>query len=301
MNKFPLIEISELTDHMTDSDNFQDIFTITDVNGVVSAPKFENGICTEPVRLNATLMLLVLKGACNISLNYVPYTLKTNSFAVIIPSHLFQISGMDDDFKAKLLIVGKSFSDEISMIKRGPSVSNYMLLRENPTAEFKPEETKHLEKTIELLQEKIRLRAHFFHKEVLQNAFIAFALELANIMVVRKKVDLVHPTLSQKEELLNNFLQLLSEHVKEQHAVTFYAGKLFVTPQYLSLLLKELTGKSAIKWVNNALVAEAKLLLKTPRYTIQQIADSLNFSDQSTFGKFFKRLTGMSPMQYRRS
>ena len=93
------------------------------------------------------------------------------------------------------------------------------------------------------------------------------------------------PTLSRKEELFEQFLQLLFEHCKEQHVVTFYAEKLFITPQYLSLILKELTGKSANKWIDDALIVEAKMLLKAPQATVQQVADILHFSDQSTFGK----------------
>ena len=94
---------------------------------------------------------------------------------------------------------------------------------------------------------------------------------------------------------------MLFEHCKEQHVVTFYAEKLFITPQYLSLILKELTGKSANKWIADALIVEAKMLLKAPQATVQQVADILHFSDQSTFGKFFKKHMGISPMEYRKS
>jgi AraC-like DNA-binding protein len=298
MNKLPLIKINEINAHIIGSDNFRDVFSITDLDGAVSDRQFEDGECTEPVRLNAVLMLLVSDGGCTLCLDYVPHVLRAHSFAVIMPSHIVQVSKIDSSFRAKLLVIDGSFLEEINTAKRSPSVCHYMLLRKNPVTEFQPEEAAHLETALELLQEKIRLRTHSFHKEVLQNAFVAFVLELANIMV-GKKEDLVRPTLSRKEEILNSFLQLLLEHVKEQHIVTFYAEKLFITPQYLSLILKELTDKSANRWIDDVLIAEAKLLLKAPRATVQQVADSLHFSDQSTFGKFFKRHMGISPMKYR--
>ncbi len=134
----------------------------------------------------------------------------------------------------------------------------------------------------------------------MQNAFVGFLLEIANIFM-GKKDGLLMPALSRKEELFEQFLQLLFEHCKEQHVVTFYAEKLFITPQYLSLILKELTGKSANKWIDDALIVEAKILLKAPQATVQQVADMLHFSDQSTFGKFFKKHMGISPMEYRKS
>ena len=90
-------------------------------------------------------------------------------------------------------------------------------------------------------------------------------------------------------------------YCKEQHVVSFYAEQLYITPQYLSLILKELTGRSANKWIDEALMQEAKILLKAPQATVQQVAVALHFSDQSTFGKFFKKHAGMSPMEYRKN
>ena len=153
---------------------------------------------------------------------------------------------------------------------------------------------------MQVIREKMRERTHFYQKELVQNAFIGFLLDLGNIML-SKKDRLIRPTLSRKEELFEQFLQLLFEHCKEQHVVTFYAERLFITPQYLSLILKELTGKSANKWIDDALIVEAKILLKAPQATVQQVADILHFSDQSTFGKFFKKHMGISPMEYRKS
>ena len=62
-----------------------------------------------------------------------------------------------------------------------------------------------------------------------------------------------------------------------------------------------MTGKSANKWIDESLIVEAKILLKTPDITVQRVADLLNFSDQSTFGKFFKKHVGLSPMEFRKS
>ena len=184
-------------------------------------------------------------------------------------------------------------------VTRTQAIANYMEIRKNPCTELEPEETAKLAGSMQVIREKMRERTHFYQKELVQNAFIGFLLDLGNIML-SKKDRLIRPTLSRKEELFEQFLQLLFEHCKEQHVVTFYAEKLFITPQYLSLILKELTGKSANKWIDDALIVEAKILLKAPQATVQQVADILHFSDQSTFGKFFKKHIGISPMEYRK-
>jgi len=300
MNTLPIIEMDELTNHIVSTDNFQDVFAITDIDASFSDDNFCNEGYSAPVRLNALFMVLVLEGSADISLDYVPYTITKNNFITIMPTHIFQVASSSKDLKGMLMMIDKGFLEEINTAKRSPSMTNYMQFRKNPCTELLPEETEHIAKGFELLREKTRLRTHSFHKEVMQNAFVGFLLELANVLIGKKETFTV-PTLSRKEEILNQFLQLLFEHVKEHHVVTFYADKLFITPQYLSLVLKELTGKSANKWIDDALIVEAKILLKMPQITVQQVADQLNFSDQSTFGKFFKKHIGVSPMEFRKS
>ena len=83
--------------------------------------------------------------------------------------------------------------------------------------------------------------------------------------------------------------------------MAFYASKLFISPKYLSLIVKETTGKSAARWIDEFVLMEAKNMLRYSGKNIQQVAYALNFSNQSSFGKYFKHLTGMSPTEYQKS
>ena len=300
MENLPLIKFAELNKGIIIRDSFQDIFLIADIDGHSELDDQDVQDHTMPMRLDALLMVLVLEGSSEIALDYVPYTIGANSFTIIMPTHTIQLNKVSKGFKGKLLVISREFLDECNTAKRSPSMANYMQLRKNPCTTFEPQETELVDIYLELLRSKIKNRTHFFQKEVMQNAFVGFLLEIANIFM-GKKDGLLMPALSRKEELFEQFLQLLFEHCKEQHVVTFYAEKLFITPQYLSLILKELTGKSANKWIDDALIVEAKILLKAPQATVQQVADMLHFSDQSTFGKFFKKHMGISPMEYRKS
>ena len=95
-------------------------------------------------------------------------------------------------------------------------------------------------------------------------------------------------------------MKLLFKHNREQHTVSFYANKLCISPQYLSAILKDLTGKTTNNWIDNSLILDAKVMLKAPNATVQQVSDLLSFANQSTFGKFFKKHAGLSPAEYRR-
>ena len=106
--------------------------------------------------------------------------------------------------------------------------------------------------------------------------------------------------MSGYRSLKEHFRHLLHQHCREQHEVSFYAEQLCVTPDYLSKVMRNFSGRSAVKWINHSLIMEAKILLRKPEMTIQTIAETLHFSDQSAFGKFFKKHTGMSPLSYRK-
>lgn len=301
MENLPLIEITELNKNIVVRDSFQDDISVADLDGRSTVYDNESREYSTPMRLNALLMVLVLEGSARISIDYIPYTVEVNNFITIMPTHTIQLAHVSSDFKGRLLVVTKSFLDGCgSSPQKGSSVTHYMQIRKNPCSVVTPEESQLLDSCMQLLKEKIKQRSHFFQKEVIQNTLIGFFLELGNIFTAKQE-HISTPSLSRKEELFEQFLQLLFENCKEKHVVTFYAEKLFITPQYLSLILKELTGKSANKWIDDALIVEAKILLKAPQATVQQVADLLHFSDQSTFGKFFKKHMGISPMEYRKS
>jgi AraC-like DNA-binding protein len=100
--------------------------------------------------------------------------------------------------------------------------------------------------------------------------------------------------------LLDRFMNLVKENFREQRDVGFYADKLCLTPKYLSKVIRDNSGSSADEWIDNYVTLEAKALLKSTNMTIQQISEELNSPSQSFFGKYFKRIVGVSPSEYRK-
>ena len=297
MNKLSLIETKELNS-IADIDSFQDELYIAEIDGET----FKNAHGRDfsvPIRMNALLIVITIQGESSLGLDYVPYNIGANQLIMILPSHMIQMAQVSEDFKALLLVVSPTFVDGY-IDKKRPSMVNYLKIRKNPCNLLSGEEVTFLSSQIQSIRKNMRRRTHIYYKEVLQNGFLGLMLEVANILA-EKQEGLTMPTLSRKEEILNEYLQLLFINCKEQHQVAFYADKLCISPQYLSLVLKEQTGKSASKWIDEVLITEAKILLKTPNATVQQVANDLNFSDQSTFGKFFKKHMKVSPLEYRKS
>lgn len=81
----------------------------------------------------------------------------------------------------------------------------------------------------------------------------------------------------------------------------FYADRLCLTPKYLSQVVHAVSGRHAGDWIRDYVILEAKALLKSGQYTIQQVSDMLNFANQSFFGVYFKKAVGCSPTVYKES
>lgn len=299
MGDLPLVEIGEVIEELGVTDCYQEDLLFLEYDKTLVKSRGET--LFSHARLNALALFLVLEGEADLTVDHMPYKLIKGSFLTLMPSHTLRMIHVDEDFRGYLIAVSSSFMNDYGLFRqKNTSMLRYMEIRKNPCAVFEPSEAEVVRDQMLLVRSKIRQKDHYFYKEIMQNALAGLMLELGNIFSAKKEFT-ASPALSRKEDLLEQFLKLLFENCREQHGVAYYAERLFITPQYLSLILKTLTGKSANKWIDDALIMEARVLLKAPQATVQQVADLLHFSDQSTFGKFFKKHMGVSPMEYRKS
>jgi AraC-like DNA-binding protein len=101
-------------------------------------------------------------------------------------------------------------------------------------------------------------------------------------------------------DIYSAFLEAVGKHFKKEREVGFYADKLCLTAKHLSQVVKEVSGRTASDIIEDYVITEIKALLLSTNMTIQQISDYLNFPSQSVFGKYVKRVTGISPKEYRK-
>jgi AraC-like DNA-binding protein len=100
--------------------------------------------------------------------------------------------------------------------------------------------------------------------------------------------------------LLRNFQKLIDQHYKEKKLTKDYAAMLYVTPNHLNALSKDITGRSAGELIRDRILLEAKRLLVNAEMTVSEIAVELDFSDNSYFSKFFKKYVGITPEIFRK-
>jgi AraC-like DNA-binding protein len=99
---------------------------------------------------------------------------------------------------------------------------------------------------------------------------------------------------------VKNFLKLIEENYQNNLSVTEYARMLAVTPNHLTQMVRQITGKTSIELLQDKLIVETKRLLIHTNLTVSEISDKLSFDDQSYFTKYFKNKTGITPLQYRK-
>ena len=99
--------------------------------------------------------------------------------------------------------------------------------------------------------------------------------------------------------LVKRFFQLVEENYQNNISVNQYADLLAITPSHLTQTVRELTGKTSIAIITEKQTLEIKRLLIHTNMGVSEIANHLNFADQSYFTKFFKKTTGETPLQFR--
>jgi AraC family transcriptional activator of pobA len=106
---------------------------------------------------------------------------------------------------------------------------------------------------------------------------------------------------SYNQILLKNFQKLIELHYTRLKLPKDYAGMLYITPNHLNAVCKDILGMQAGEVIRNRAMLEAKRLLTNPQLTISEIAFELNFNDNSYFTKFFKKFEGITPEEFRKN
>lgn len=157
-------------------------------------------------------------------------------------------------------------------------------------------ETQTLRLQLEALMQLL-VSDHHFLRPRLRTSCQGLFLDIADILS-RKTVISRH--LTHKEHILQEFHALATRHFRDQHFIRFYADQLAISEQYLSRIVREGAGRSVGQILSDLLVMEAGTLLSTTRFSVNEIALQLGFSDAPGFCKFFRRNTGKTPLGFRK-
>lgn len=252
-----------------------------------------------PCRIDAFIIGVGTEGETSVSFNLHEFRLKKDSMFIFTPKNILQVNSQQY-FKADVIVISPDFMRRINI-----DIKNMMPLFlkfvENPTLALTPEESRSMRGMIAQIERETRGPETHFSFDIVSGLIAATIYKVGDIMYhyLAEHPEGQNNSHNRAEEYFKQFTHLLGEHFREERSVGFYARQLCITPKYLTTLIKRISGQSVSEWIDNYVILEAKTLLKYSTMSIQEIAYYLNFPNQSFFGSYFKRNTGMSPSQYK--
>lgn len=262
---------------------------------------------SSPVRFEGILFVLCLKGKLEVEINLQQIELCSNSLLCLGPDKIISSKQTDfSDFEAYFLFMSPQFLRDINIdMNVMNNIGRMASLKSSRQSvlSLSDEESQLLQKYMELLHyNTIKNSDELYIKNISRNIIASVIYQIFQFgekYMPHERVE--ERPLSRRANYVQEFMRLMHENYRQERSVGFYADKLFISPKYLSLIIKEMTGRSAAEWIDECVILEAKNLLRYSGKNIQQVAYELNFTNQSSFGKYFKHLTGMSPSQFQKS
>lgn len=251
-----------------------------------------------PCRIEAVIIGVGIEGEARISLNLQEYVVRKDTLFILTPNNLLRIE-QDEDFKMLAAAASPEFIQQLH-IDLKELIPQFLQFAERPCTDLTPEECAPLCRFIPLIARELLAPESRHRREIVGSLLATLCYKTGDIL--RSHLDAhpePYPLRDRSETYFRRFTQLLGAHYRQERSVGFYARQLCITPKYLTTLIKRISGRAVSEWIDSYVILEAKALLKHSHMTIQEIAYYLNFPNQSFFGSYFKRNTGLSPTQYK--
>ena len=221
-----------------------------------------------------------------------------NVIVCAMPNHIIQALESSKDFNETIIIISEPLVDDL---RQRILSHDYRKFRINPESYPTLAQMEQINKWVDLLELTCEMsNEELPHRHEVILSLLVTGYELLN--VCRRQQDLSLQQTQRNTDLFNQFCNLLAQHYRESREVNYYANLLHLTPKYFSKIIYEAIGVTAGKWINDFVAIKAKQVLSSrPGLSVQEVSYLLGFSEEAGFCRFFKRVTNMTPKEYRRS
>ena len=173
-----------------------------------------------------------------------------------------------------------------------------MFFRSRPVYRLGEEEVDTFIFYFNLIKQKIDGQQRVFRKEIVTALLKATLYELGENIWEEGEIKTVQ---YRAERVFNNFIKLVEANFRRERRVGWYAEQLCISAKYLSESVKQVSQRTPNEWIDHYVIVEMKVQLKNTMKSVKEIAQAMNFPNQSFMGKYFKQHTGLSPLKYRKS
>jgi len=251
-------------------------------------------IRNEPFKTDMTIAIFCEQGEMSLKINMKEYQVVAPAMVIILAEQICEPVSHSDDLRGRVIVMSREFTDGL-FVSFGDTIPLYSSVYNNPV--------------ITMEGDSFVFNQYY---DLLQNLACSpnkeFKLQSAHHLTLSMFYGYSHTKhdsnnrilTSRQEEIYSNFIDVLQANYRKNREINFYAQRLCITPKHLSQVVKDISGRSARAIIDEYVISEAKALLYSTTSSVQQISDALNFPSQSVFGKYFKRMTGKSPKEYRK-
>lgn len=289
-------QLAEMTG-LSQMTKMSDEFIITKICG-----KDAFSLLQYPVRLNAYAAVYCTRGYFDIDINVTTHRVYENTLLIYIPGSTVQIKesemGKLLECEAVLVVCTRDFIKGGSINFNGLFDQGVKLLN-HPCISVSEEGKSLLSDYYTLVSDLYKANLSGTEEAIgaIGTSLMYLIGNIWNGELSRQQVS--KPVQTRTQARYEEFLSLVSDNFMTQKSVAFYAEKMYMTPKYLTTLVKNVSGRTATDWIDTFLLLEAKNLLRYSDLTVKQIGYRLNFQSIPSFHKFFKKQTGLTPNEYR--
>lgn len=255
----------------------------------------------DSIRIKFFLIAICIEGEICIYINGKPHIIKKNDVFFILPTMILNRIEMKDNHVIRFLGFSSNFLQ--NTIKRGKNTDKlFYNIYKNPIRNISKETHSNISLFYSTLIEKTILdKDNEYQKEILQYLFSAVFCNMLNILKkqINENEEFIDKDIKRSNYVFKKFINELSKNGGMNRSVQYYADRMCYSPKYISSVVKQISGRTAMEWINEYAIAQIKMQLKYSDKSIKEIADYFNFSNQSFFGKYVKKQLGISPAKYR--
>lgn len=241
---------------------------------------------------------LVLQGWLTIAYNNRQFTLTKNDLYPYAPGMPVRIIAASDDYHGICLLADETFTLRSSNMHNAIRAAYFSLVElTEPKLHLYPADAAHL-------ADLMRLAIHYMtvpHPQRDESLRLLYNLFLIDLTATQERSIHRHRFPKRVEEIYLDFLRLLSRNYIEHHDISFYATELCITTTYLSRIVRQVSGRTVVEYIDQMLLMESVWLLQTTTLSVAQIADRLQFAETASFARFFRRLKGCTPKTFRQT
>lgn len=252
---------------------------------------------TLPGTVATYAFIIVLRGSSTLLYSGREITIERNHLFIYMPGFPISVKDVSEDYTCLCLVADESFTVETPSIRNAVRSALLPIFEmRQPVVNLSQEESARLSSLIRMAGDYL-VSGNPMRQEMLKSLYAIFLMDLSSILSEQTKRGGFG---KRTEELFMNFMDLLPKHFVREHGIEFYADALNVTPTYLSRAVRQVSGRTVVEYINRLLLMEAIWLLESTSLSIDEIAEKINYADSTTFGRFFFRMKGVTPREYRK-